>query len=245
MDIKFIIDFIKKLLNRLCGGKPKRSGKEILKSHGRQTTTYMPPKIYSPPVEVEVTEKISVEPPQEKFVIDIKDSASLENFLRKLNNLKTFEEFLPLQWVSVRLERVRSALKKISPNPNFDDDELNFKLAKTVRDVAENMLDIFQNSNSSRDLNDISRKRLKNLVENYLENIGVEKENFSQGDSFDDWAKLNMINSFDTITTDNPALNGKIAEVEIQPHVIYYIGDAGDVEKINFGGLCKVYKFKI
>ena len=242
-------DLLKRLRKFFFGYEEKPSRKKLLSKNRQKFETSAPKKIYEPPIEVaeKIPEKSPIDNFSDKFIIDIKDGADLKIFLDKLNDLRDFEKFLfemPWQWVNVRLGRVRNILKKISPNQNFDDDELNSKLANNVRAVAQNMLDIFQNSTSSRDLNEDSRKNLKSLVENYLEKIGVDKIIFKQGDSFDDWAKLNMPLSFLIIETDNSDLAAKIANIEIQPHVIYYRGDTGDVDKINFGGLCKVYKFK-
>lgn len=250
--IEDVIRFIKDLLKGFRGGKPKPSRKEILQRHNRNFETSAPKKIYSPPVEdaVDVEKNIPVETPQkkipDKFVIDIKDNLDFENFLAKLKNLRAFDEFLeetPLEWANVGLDRVRGALKKIPPNPDFTDDELNFKLAKRTREVTEHMLKIFQDSIVSRDLNENSRTKLKNLVEEYLDSVGVDKEIFNAGDSFDSWAKLGMTNSFLAIRTDNPDLGNKLVEVEIQPRVIYYVGETGNVDKLTFGGMCKVYKF--
>ena len=241
---------VKNLINRLRG-KPKRTPRKILQSHNRNFETYAPQKISTPNVEVDVVEDIPVEVEsphedfQNKFVIDIKDSAAWENFIGKLNDLHGFKEFLfetPLQWVNVRLDRVRDVLKNLSTPTDFTDDELNFKLAKNVRKVAENMLEILQNTSTTKNLDENSRKKLRNLVEKYLEKIGVDKKNFQRGDSFADWAKLSMQNSFQLIVTDDPDLIGKIVDVDIQPHVIYYVGETGDVEKLIFGGLCTAYK---
>lgn len=255
MDIlENIFNYVKELLNRLRG-KPKRKPREILQSHNRRV------EIYTPPIESDVVENIPAEPSHEDFqdnfqdnfqdefqnklVIDIKDVEAWENFVGKLNDLRGFEEFLfemPLQWLNVQINRVRETLKKLSMPNDFSDDELNFNLAKKVRDVTEFMLVIWQSSTTSKDLDENSRVRLKNLVEQYIEKIGVDKENFQPGDSFDDWAKLNMSNSFNQIATTDITAVGKIASVTIQPHVIYYIGENGDVEKIIFGGYCTTYK---
>lgn len=246
---------IKNLINRLRG-KPKRTPRKILQSHNRRVETYTPPvEIDTPPVDV--VENISVETShedfhedfqdkfQDKLVIDIKNVEDWENFVSKLNDLRGFEEFLfdkPLQWLSVQISRVRETLKKLSTPNDFSDDELNFNLAKKVRDVTEFMLNIWQSSTSAKDLDENSRAQLKNLVEQYIEKIGVDKENFQPGDSFDDWAKLNMSSSFNQIATTDITAVGKIASVTIQPHIIYYIGENGEVEKIIFGGYCTTYK---
>lgn len=240
---------IKNLINRLRG-KPKRTSRQILQSHNRRVETYTPPvEINTPPVEVDVVENIPVEPSYEDFhnklVIDIKSVENWKNFIDKLNDLRDFEEFLfdkPLHWVTVQLNRVRDVVKNLSTPTDFSDDELNFKLAKKVRDVTEFMLNIWQSSTSAKDLDENSRAKLKNLVEQYVEKIGVDKENFQPGDSFDDWAKLNMSSSFNQIATTDITAVGKIASVTIQPHVIYYVGENGDVEKIIFGGYCTTYK---
>ncbi len=240
---------IKNFLNRLRG-KPKRTPRQILQSHNRRVETYTPPVEINTPVEVDVVENIPVEPSyedfQDKLVIDIKSVEDWENFVGKLNDLRDFEKFLfdkPLHWVTVQLNRVRDVLKNLSTPTDFSDDELNFKLAKKVRDVTEFMLNIWQSCTSAKDLDENSRVRLKNLVEQYVEKIGVDKKNFQPGDSFDDWAKLNMAaGSFSQTATDDINLVGKIASVTIQPHVIYYVGENGDVEKIIFGGYCTTYK---
>ena len=253
MNVLDIFKYVKNLLNRLRG-KPKRTPRKILQSHNRRAEISTPPvEISTPPVEIDVVENVPAETSHEDFqdefqnklVIDIKNVEDWENFIGKLNDLRGFEEFLfdkPLQWLSVQINRVREVLKKLSTPTDFSDDELNFNLAKKVRNVTEFMLDIWQSSISAKDLDENSRVRLKNLVEKYIEKIGVDTENFQPGDSFDDWAKLNMSNSFNQIATTDITAVGKIAEVLIQPHVIYYIGENGDVEKIIFGGYCTTYK---
>ena len=240
--IKRVMKFVKNLLNRLRG-KPKSARKKILQRYNQDV------KIYTP-LDFSVEEDIPAPPSKETYsdkAINIKNTSDLEKLLIKLNNLNDFEEFqrkTPLQWVNVQLDRVRDVIKKLTLPQNFEDEELNFNVAKKVREISEIMLEIFQNSNSPTQLDEDSRSNLKNLVENYLKNVGVEKTIFNPGELYDDWASLNMQNSYQIISTNKRDLHGRIAEVEVQPHVIYYFGDTGDVERLIFGGICKAYKFK-
>ena len=224
---------IKNLLERLRG--KKRSHKELLRAYDRAAKP-SPPRVIEP-----------VAPPQEEisvgFVLDIQNAFDMEKYLSVLNNLRGFENFSELSWLRVRLDRIRKALSGISAPEDFDG-EFNFKLACKVRGVAEIMLDVFRYAKTSTNLEEGSRRQLCAMAEDYLEKIGVTKKLFSVGDAFDDWADLNMQNSYEVISTNDRALNGKIAAIEIQPHMIFYRSDFGDVEHLIFGGICRVYKFK-
>ena len=246
-----IIKYIKNLLNRLRGGKPKRTPKEILKDHGGNVTVTKdsPSTIPSTPdLNTGEENKPPIEIPHEEFtgfVIDIKDETTRNNFIGKLKDLRDIKEFLqttPLKWIEVRMDRIQAILNKMSTPVDFSDDELNFKIAQNVKAIAKNMLEILENIPTSNDLSEDARENLRELVENYLEKIGVDKEHLQAGDDFDDWAKLGMTDSSAFLKSDDPNLVGKIAEVKIQPRIIYYVGETGEVEKLIFGGFCKAYK---
>ena len=236
----FLFDWIKKLLERLRG--KKRLHREILRAHNRAVKKLSTPQITKPVEPPRISE-----PPQEKiligFVLDIKNGEDLENYLAKLNNLRGFEEFENISWLRVRLDRIGKILSGLNAPTDFDG-EFNFKLAGKVRGIAEIMLDVYRYAKTSTNISEDSRSQLVDMVADYLEKIGVVKKSFKVGDAFDDWADLNMQNSYEVISTKNPDLNGKIAAVEIQPHIISYRGEFGDVEHLTFGGSCRVYKFK-
>ena len=179
--------------------------------------------------------------------INIKTLEDWQNIFNKLSDLQKFNDFInnfPLQWLKVRLDRVRGDLEKMQPPTNFDDEELNFNVAKKVRSIAEKMLEIYQNCNNSTELDDLTKQNLNSLVEQYLSNLCIEQKNFSAGDNFDDWANLAMQNSFTIQTTNDRSLHNTIKNVEVQPRIIYYINDIQEVDKFIFGGLCSAYKFE-
>ena len=185
--------------------------------------------------------------PMNENVINVKNIYDWQKIFDKLNNLNGFEEFLNsnnFSWVKIRIDRVREELEKMKTPENFDDEDLNFNLAKKIKSVAIIMLEIFSDCNKSTNLDEITKQKLNNLVENYLTALGIKNENFSAGDSFDDWAELSMERSFLTVSTNDRNLHNKIKDVEIQPHIIFYISDVGEVDKFIFGGMCSVYKFK-
>lgn len=219
------------LINRLRG-KPKRTAKDILSSHKNK---------FTPPPAETITEKFP------EGAIDIKNLDDFQKLKEKVENLGEFEKYKnnpQLVWLKVRIDQdMQIALKKFKTPDDFEDDELNLNLAKKIKSIAEIMLDIFSNCNSGTDLDDATKQNLKNIVEKYLQNIGVEKIPFSENDSYDSWANLGMQNSIITVTTNDPNLNGKIKAVEIQPHVIYYANYSKNLAKITFGGRCSVYKF--
>ena len=238
----FLFDWIKKLLERLRG--KKRSRKEILRAHNRAIKKSTPPQINKP---IDSTISHEPPPPQEKiligFVLDIKNAEDFGNYSAKLNNLRGFEEFSSLSWLRVRLERINKNLSGLNAPEDFDG-EFNFKLAGKVRDVAKIMLEIYSYAKSSTNISEDSRRQLIGMVEDYLSTVGLTEKTFKVGDAFDDWADLNMQNSYEVISTNNHDLNGKIASIEIQPHIIFYRGEFGDIEQLTFGGSCRVYKFK-
>lgn len=217
-----------KLLNRLRGGRPKRTPQEIARSYNKNI-------FYNT---------------QEKFsdnVINIKNNLDWQEIFDKLNNLSGFEKFTnnpQFNWVKVRIDRVRGELDKMQMPENFMDEELNFNFAKKIKSVATAMIEIISNCDSATNIDEVGKQNLKNLVENYLIALGITQENFSVGDSFEDWAELNMQNSYLIESTDNRDLHNKIKNVEIQPRIIYYINEFGEEDNFIFGGLCTVYKMK-
>ena len=267
--IKEIWKKIRKLLNRF--GRKRRTGREILLSHNRSSKVLTAPhkpidiKIDSEP-EINVADKISENSPEDtvqkdistdetsetdytgKFVLNIKSVEEFENYKAKLQDLQSFDDFLShhfLNWISVRIERVRNKIEGMDKFSDLSDPEINFHLAKLVRKVSESMLEIFHDSNINEELDEDSRNELKGLVNNYLQNLGVDEMNFKVGDLYHDWAELSMKSTSATmIETDDPTLPGKIAEIEIQPHRIYYMSEDGEVENLTFGGLCKAYMDK-
>ena len=217
-------------------GRPKRSSKEILQSHGLQVQPTQPPVNSS---------TATVESPAE-FVLDIADDFALENYMLKLKNLSGFEPFdsqPSLNWLRIRLDRVTKELRTLNEPPAFDED-FNFELAKKVRKISANMLDIFRDAKTSTQLDELSRAELTDLVEEYLSGLGVTKKFFHVGDDYTDWADLGMPNSYELIPTTERKKASTIAAIEIQPHEIRYRNENGEIERIIFGGFCKVYTFK-
>lgn len=228
---------IKKLLRRLRG-RDKRSPKKIIRAHREQTIEQSPPEVETTPAQ---------EIHYDGFVLDIRNADDMGDYLRKLNDLRGFEKFtrnLSLNWLRVRLDRVGKTLESLSSQNDFEDEEFNFKLAKKVRDVAGVMLDIYRDAKLSSKLDETSRQELRDLVEDYLSAIGLTQKIFKPGDSYDDWTNLEMKESCQIIHTDNREEHSTIAEVEIQPHIISYRGDGGEVEQLIFGGSCRAYRFK-
>ena len=134
---------IKNLLERLRG--KKRSPKEILQYHRRQTT-YEPPQQIKPlsePTEplpminsfYEPEEPTTQESP---FVLDIKDASDMKAYLARLKNLTAFEKFLsrsPLPWLRTQLDRVNKIIAALDSWDDFTNEEFNFNLARKVSDV--------------------------------------------------------------------------------------------------------------
>lgn len=212
--------------------RPPYSWREAVEKYNTQDFSSSPVTISTPPPPITVTS-------EEVTVIDIHDATDMEKYLAKLQNLESFTKFLqetPLSWAKVRLDRVLRTLNKVREMNNFDDDEFNFNLARKVRDITLIMLDIFSDAKNS--------SRLRDLVEEYLSSIGIERLEFNAGDSFDDWAALSMESPIELIITKDRTLNGTLKSVEIQPHVINYRNEHGEVDKFIFGGVCSVYKFK-
>ena len=234
------IQHLAKILLRRYRDKPAYEYKKISKS----PVNVSAPKIIPSPSVIE--EKKFFPQITPKPVIDVKNSYDWQAFFEKLNDLSDFDKFFAetnLSWLRVHLDRVRGVLKKMSMPSDFDNDDLNFELAKKVRDVSQHMLTIFRNAKGSTDLTDNLRKKLINLVEDYLKKNGVEKKIFKRGDSSEDWSALGIPDSIQTKQTENPDLAGTIAEVEVQPCSIgYIVNKNGDVEEIIFGGVCTIYK---
>ena len=222
-----------KLLERLRG--KKRSPKEILQRHRRQTTYEPPTKPLAPPAK------------ENSFILDIKNSDDMNAYLSRLKNLTAFENFLsqsPLPWLRTRLDRVNKILAALDSWDDFANEEFNFKLAGKVHDVASNMLSVYRDAKTTSSLDESSRENLRVSVEDYLAAIGLTKKVFSVGDAFDEWADLGMKESYEVTYTDNRALSATIAAVKVQPHIICYRGESGEIEQLIFGGSCRVYKFK-
>lgn len=221
-----------KLLKRLRGGRPKRTPQEIARSYNKN-------------ISYNVQEKFSA--PLTENVINIKNHSDWQEIFDKLHKLSGFEEFTnnpQFNWIKVRIDRVRGELDKMQPPENFEDEELNFNLAKKIKSVATAMLEIISNCDSATNIDTVGKQNLKNLVENYLIALGIKQENFSAGDSFETWAELSMQNSYLTESTYDHNLHNKIKNIEIQPRIIYYVNDNGEVDKFIFGGLCTVYTIK-
>lgn len=230
---------LEKLLEQLRG--KKRSPKEILQRHRRQTKPEPPPMINS------FYEPEEPPPMESSFVLDIKDANDMKAYLSRLKNLTAFEEFLsrsPLTWLRTRLDRVNKILVALDSWNDFANEEFNFKLACKVRDIALNMLDIYRDAKTASSLNDSSRESLRTAVDDYLAAIGLTKKFFSVGDSFDEWADLGMKESSEVTYTNECALSAKIAAIKVQPHILCYRGESGEPEQLIFGGFCQVYKFK-
>ena len=241
-------EWIKNLLYRLRGGKPKRSPKKIIQSHRPQIKSEPPPwkSVYSPPISEPRREEISE--PKKEFVLDIRNEADMENYLGKLRNRGAFESFrrdFPFSWLNTHLSRADDVLSKIALLKDFDDEEFNSKLASKVCNLSKHMLDIYKDAENSPQLNENSRQLLRSLVENYLSEIGLTKKIFKVGDAYNDWADLNLdTSSAEIIATDNRALGSTLAAIKIQPHVISYRNEFGEIKQLIFGGLCRAYKFK-
>ena len=247
-----LIKGVRNLLRLLDGGKSHR---EI---HRKMSTKYKPQVKYTPPPQPDFEEDYSIvdigtpstpptTPAQEGFILDISNAAEMEDYLGKLNNLRGFEDFKnnPLtSSVKTRLERVNRILSSLSAYNDFGDEEFNFKLANKIRSLAGHMLDIYKDAKTSTELDENSRQQLMTLVEDYLSGIGVTQKIFNVDDDFKDWAILGMADSQITISTKDRALAGKIAAIEVQPHVIVYRNEIDEPTQLIFGGLCRVYKFK-
>lgn len=82
------------------------------------------------------------------------------------------------------------------------------------------------------------------MTDGYLSSIGVEKKIFHVSDAYNDWADLGMENPHEQISTSDQSLDSTLAEIKIQPHVIYYRNEFGETDSLIFGGICRVYKFK-
>lgn len=246
-----------KLIEKLRG-RPKRSPQKIMQNYGRknfddespnQTTVdeFEPDfnQISNPPTQSNVNEPPPVE--ENFFVLDIQNEAELEIYLVKLKSLYGFEKFYAvpsLNWLRVRMDRVTKELNALNTRRDFDED-FNFELAKKVRNIAATMLDIFRDAKISTQLDEFSRRQLTTLVENYLSEIGLTKKIFHVGDDYTDWANLGMKNSYELISTTDPAKASTIAAIEIQPHELRFRNtENGDIEKFTFGGSCKVYTLK-
>lgn len=253
------------LLRRLRGGRRrspvKRSPEEILRSCKRQTEFEEPQEFKIEFTDIQREEKNAeafvpyvkdvINPDEEKFygmfVLDIKDESDMNNYISKLKALKGFDKFrynLSLNWLRTRLSRVEKILSDIDSRRDFDNEEFNSNLALKVRDLSRNMLDIYRDTESASQLDADSRRQLRELTENYLSSIGVEKKIFHVGDAFNDWADLGMENSHEQINTSERSLDSTLAEIKIQPHIIYYRGEFGETDSLIFGGICRVYKFK-
>ena len=247
-----LIKGVRNLLRLLDGGKSHR---EI---HRKMSTKYKPQVKYTPPPQPDFEEDYSIvdigtpstpptTPAQEGFILDIRNAAEMEDYLGKLNNLRGFEDFKnnPLtSSVKTRLERVNRILSSLSAYNDFGDEEFNFKLANKIRSLAGHMLDIYKDAKTSTELDENSRQQLMTLVEDYLSGIGVTQKIFNVDDDFKDWAILGMADSQITISTKDRALAGKIAAIEVQPHVIVYRNESNEPTQLIFDGLCRVYKFK-
>lgn len=230
------------LLRRLRGGRRrspvKRSPEEILRSCKRQPE-------FEEPQEFEI--EFPDPPGSGVFVLNVKNEGDMNNYISKLKALKDFDKFrynLSLNWLRTRLSRVEKILSDIDSRRNFDNEEFNSNLALKVRDLSKIMLDIYRDAESASQLDADSRRQLRELTENYLSSIGVEKKIFHVGDSFNDWADLGMENSHEQINTSERSLDSTLAEIKIQPHIIYYRGEFGETDSLIFGGICRVYKFK-
>lgn len=241
-----LIKWVRNLLRRLGGGKSHR---EI---HRKMSTKYKPQPDFEEDysiVDIKTPSPPPTTPPpaQEGFILDISNAAEMEDYLGKLNNLRGFEDFKdnPLtSSVKTRLERVNRILSSLSAYNDFGDEEFNFKLANKIRSLAGHMLDIYKDAKTSTELDENSRQQLMTLVEDYLSGIGVTQKIFNVDDDFKDWAILGMSDSQITISTKDRALAGKIAAIEVQPHVIVYRNEIDEPTQLIFGGLCRVYKFK-
>ena len=220
------------LLRRLRG--EKRTPQEILKYHRQQNSapsqeTYQPPReTYSPP------------PPErvENF-LSISNGAEFDEYLSRLKNISALNEFTGEAWVRTYLNRAAKNLSEIAAMNDFENDDFNFNLAKKVRAVSKHLLTIYRDARNSTSLDKNFRQNLMNAVENYLAEIGVEKKIFRSGDAFEDWADY----SYGIINTADRALGSKIADVEVQPHMIFYLDDRGEVSELIFGGYCTFYQF--
>ena len=238
-----IKEFLKKIQHSVDSLSRRYRGKPAKKIPKRPVNVSAPEIIPSQSVieEEKFFPQIETTPP--KTVIDVKNNRDWQAFFEKLNDLSDFDKFFAetnLSWLRVHLERVRGVLKKMSMPSDFDNDELNFELAKNVREVSKHMLTIFRNAKGSTDLNEHWRNTLINLVEDYLKKNGVEKKFFKRGDSSEDWSALGIPDSIQIKQAENPDWAGTIAEVEVQPCSIGYILN-GYVEEIIFGGVCTIY----
>ena len=246
------------LLKRLRGDRKRSHDRPkalLQRLRSRQgDSTEKSPWDDSPQVKIEMPQELTPDyPPMPEpqpapvaFVLDIRNESDMADYLRKLKNLRGFDNFrrnLLLNWLQTHLARVEKKLAGISSLRNFDED-FNSKLANAVRGLSRHMLDIYRDAETSPHLNEGSRQQLRALVEEYLSSIGVEEKTFHVGDAFDDWADLGMENSYGQVSTSDRALDWKLAEIKIQPHVIRYRNENGETTDLTFGGMCRVYKFK-
>ena len=92
--------------------------------------------------------------------------------------------------------------------------------------------------------NSAEAENLKNLIEEYLQKVGVKTMNFKSGDDYDDWADLGMDVNVLTENTEDENKHNKLKEIYVQPHFLYFADEHGQKEKRIFGGSCAVYVFE-
>lgn len=143
------------------------------------------------------------------------------------------------------LENYRNAVEKslAMPQEIDGDSSANFvnKLAEDIRKRFFTILKSYQKGIQGKGSQPLEYyQQLENRVKQYFNRIGLKSDNVKRLDNFCDLQdRMTPIPE----TTSNAALNGKIAEVLVQPHYFEYRDDDGEIKKRWIDGECIVYKF--
>ena len=202
--------------------------------------------------ELEAKEKEPVTPPppteEKEFVWEIRSQEDWNKYKIKLQNLDKLKNFSAehsenFKWF--KIDKFENDLNNFQPE-EFDEYTTGKVVTETVKIFKRLMvaLDSCDREIKNPKKNSAEAENLKNLIEEYLQKVGVKTMNFKSGDDYDDWADLGMDVNVLTENTEDENKHNKLKEIYVQPHFLYFADEHGQKEKRIFGGSCAVYVFE-
>ena len=240
MEIKKLfknaVDLLDELFGRRNTPSPRRiqTSKLLEEVHARknQISTPAPPE---PPAEPEQKIlKISSQQDFDAYKLKLQDLTALKNFVDRQGD--------KFKWFKV--DKIEADVNNFAP-PEFD----NYATSKVVDNVVKiakrfmGALDSCEREIKNPQKDSSAAVELKNLIEKYLQGVGIFTLNFKVGDDYSGWADLGMDGEVFTVPAGERRLHNKLKDIFILPHYIDFENEHGEQDRRVFGGSCEVYVF--
>ena len=228
------------LLNELAGRRNtpspriKSTSKLIEEVHARknQISTPAPSETLAEPEQKIL--KISSQQDFDAYKLKLQDLTALKNFVDRQGD--------KFKWLKV--DKIEADVNNFAP-PEFD----NYATGKVVDNVVKiakrfmGALDSCEREIKNPQKDSSAAVELKNLIEKYLQGVGIFTLNFKVGDDYSGWADLGMDGEVFTVPAGERRLHNKLKDIFVLPHYIDFENEHGAKDRRIFGGTCVVYVF--